>query len=44
MAAENVNYYLNDLLSTTTPLTSKVREDAEKIAKQVLPMVAEKDD
>ena len=44
MAAENVNYYLNDLLSTTTPLTSKLREDAEKIAKQVLSMVAEKDD
>ena len=44
MAVENVNDYLNDLLSNTAPLTSNLREDAENIAKQVMSMIAEKDD
>ena len=43
MAVENVNDYLNGLLSNASSLTYSLRNDAQNIAKHVMSMVAEKD-
>ena len=43
MVDENVNDYLNGLLSNVSTLTSSLRKDAQNIANLVMSMVAQKD-